>query len=432
MRRIKTARQLTFRYFSLVAIAIIVIHLSVFDSTMEGLEFLYAKNQIYAAKQLAQQELRLDQSSKRSFFIQPYTHVYIGDESVPKTFTLAADFPAEQIKVVYDHMNPPNEHFALKTKLLYHGKLTTAYLINFDNDYELTEGEILWTQSRQVLLSLALLIASLVVVLRISMRLTSPLTTLADELKKRGGQDFSPLELPKGSSTQELLQLVNSINAYRQHIAELMERERSFNRYASHELRTPLTVIKGAIALLDKNPDPNSIKRQSLRLKHASDEMNDFVTTLLSLTREEDVNALSDREISEQELANIAIEHEYLLQEKPVSWHIELIEPVSLVIPETSLKILLGNLVKNAFACTEQGSVRIIADRQKFQVIDTGIGLESQARSGQGFGLGLLIVRDICHKFGWQFSLNAIPSGGCQAMILLHPESTQKTSDIPS
>lgn len=417
MGKVKTARQLTFRYFSFVAIAIIVIHFSVFDSTIEGLEYLYAQNQIYAAEQLAQQELKIN--PEKSFFIQPYTHVYIGDESVPKIFDFPKDFPVGVVTEIDDLMTPPNEHFALKTTLNYQGKPTTAYLINFDNDYELTEGEMFWTQSKQLLLSLVLLIISLLVVLRISTRLTSPLTALSDDLKRRGGNDFSPIELPKGKPNRELIQLVDSLNEYRQRIALLMERERSFNRYASHELRTPLTVIKGSIALLAKQPDEISVQRQCQRLKHASDEMNDFVTTLLSLTREEDTNKLPSRQIEQDELETIAQDHEYLLDEKPVSWQVQIHEPLSLVIPETSLKILLGNLVKNAFACTERGEVLIMADKTKIQVVDTGVGIGNQSTGSEGFGLGLLIVRDICHKFGWHFTLEPHQSGGCAATIWL-------------
>ncbi|CAG8999240.1 MAG: Adaptive-response sensory-kinase SasA [Candidatus Celerinatantimonas neptuna] len=416
MGKVKTARQLTFRYFSFVAIAIVVIHFSVFVSTIEGLEYLYAKNQIYAAEQLAQQELKIN--PKKSFFIQPYTHVYIGDKSVPKIFNFPKDFPIGEVTEIDDLMTPPNEHFALKTTLNYQGKPTTAYLINFDNDYELTEGEMYWTQSKQLLLSLVLLVISLLVVLRISTRLTLPLTALSDDLKRRGGNDFSPIELPKGKPNKELIQLVDSLNEYRQRIALLMERERSFNRYASHELRTPLTVIKGAVSLLSKQPDAISVQRQCQRLKHASDEMNDFVTTLLSLTREEDTKKLPSRSIVLDELETIARDHEYLLAEKSVYWRVQINEPLSLVIPETSLKILLGNLVKNAFACTEQGEVLIVVNKEKIQVLDTGVGLGNQSAGSEGFGLGLLIVRDICHKFGWSFKLEQRKEGGCAAMII--------------
>ncbi len=38
MKKVKSAKQLTFTYFSIVAFAIIAIHFSVFDSTLEGVE----------------------------------------------------------------------------------------------------------------------------------------------------------------------------------------------------------------------------------------------------------------------------------------------------------------------------------------------------------------------------------------------------------
>jgi signal transduction histidine kinase len=98
--------------------------------------------------------------------------------------------------------------------------------------------------------------------------------------------------------------------------------------------------------------------------------------------------------------------------------------------PETSFKILLGNLIKNAFACTEQGQITVAVDQDSIRVTDTGIGLDSKPRGVEGFGLGLLIAHDICRKYDWHLELINNDRGGCTARINLHPEPEDLQNSI--
>ena len=46
MKNVPSSKKLTFLYFSVVAFALIVLHLSVFELTSEGIEHAYAKNRL--------------------------------------------------------------------------------------------------------------------------------------------------------------------------------------------------------------------------------------------------------------------------------------------------------------------------------------------------------------------------------------------------
>ncbi|WP_428193541.1 ATP-binding protein [Aliivibrio sifiae] len=70
------------------------------------------------------------------------------------------------------------------------------------------------------------------------------------------------------------------------------------------------------------------------------------------------------------------------------------------------LKVLIGNLIKNAFNCTEERQISLLMNQNGFSIIDSGIGLDSKPRGIEGFGLGLLIVRDICQLYDLSFTLN--------------------------
>lgn len=50
-------------------------------------------------------------------------------------------------------------------------------------------------------------------------------------------------------------------------------------------------------------------------------------------------------------------------------------------------------------------------------MIDTGIGLDNKPRGYEGFGIGLTIVKDICNKYAWQFSLENNKTQGCIASV---------------
>lgn len=87
--------------------------------------------------------------------------------------------------------------------------------------------------------------------------------------------------------------------------------------------------------------------------------------------------------------------------------------------PANVVEIVLGNLIRNALTYTNDGEVEVTVDSSGVQVADSGIGMSSQelehafepfyrAESSRGatkgHGLGLSIVRRLCHKFDWTVS----------------------------
>ncbi|WP_245583244.1 sensor histidine kinase [Oceanospirillum beijerinckii] len=417
-RSVKSAKQLTFTYFSIVAFAIITFHFALFDITLDKLERLTTQNRLLHDKQQAEELLR--SHFQTQFEIPPFSKAYLNRQDIPDNLTLPKKMKLDQAyEIERGDGSLEDEYYLMYSKIQVNGQEHSLYLLHFDAIYEQSEAEAFQAQSKQLLLSFSLLCISLWVVLSISKHLTSPLAQLTKTLQHRTPQDLSPIPVPEGVSTREVLQLVEQLNQYQNQIHELLERERAFNRYASHELRTPLMVIKGAVSLLGQSNDAQFIEKQRQRLRQASTEMNDFVSTLLSLTREEDISRLSYRTLTPQEVEDCVESHQHLLTGKQVQCQIKMTDSVHIKMPETSFKILLGNLIKNAFACTEHGQVSVKVDSQQIQVIDTGIGLGSTPRGVEGFGLGLLIAHDICRKYDWQLELINNDHGGCTANITL-------------
>lgn len=423
---VKSAKQLTFTYFSIVAFAIITFHFALFDITLDKLERLTAQNRLLHDKQQAEELLQ--SHFQTQFEIPPFSHAYLNLQDIPDNFTLPDKMkPDQAYEIERGDGSLEDEYYLMYSKIQINGQVHSLYLLHFDAIYEQSEEEAFQAQSKQLLLSFSLLCISLWVVLSISKHLTSPLSQLTRTLQQRSPHDLSSIPVPEGVATREVLQLVEQLNQYQNQIHELLERERAFNRYASHELRTPLMVIKGAVSLLGQSNDAKFIEKQRQRLHQASTEMNDFVSTLLSLTREEDISRLSYRTLTPQEVEDCVESHQHLVTGKDVHCQIEMTDTIQIKMPETSFKILLGNLIKNAFACTEQGQVIVKVDAQQIQVIDTGVGLGSKPRGVEGFGLGLLISHDICRKYGWQLELINNDNGGCIACITLQTPSDPPT-----
>ena len=411
---IRSAKQLTFVYFAGLAFAIIVFHFSLFNSTLEDLEALNAKNRLNKDLQLALPALDL---GTKSLTVSPYSSVFVGLESLPENVSLPDPLELNTLYEIDDYDSRYYDFFIMKTKRQVMGKMQDIYLLHYDDVYELSEEQMFQTQYKQMLFSLILLGISLFIILKVSDRLTSPLSKLSKELKQRSVNHFEPLSLPDGGATKEIWQLTSRINEYQEKIKRLVERERAFTRYASHELRSPLMVMKGAISLLGHSKEPEFVERQRLRLDTSTQEMDLFVTTLLSLTREEKIEAPKAYELKESCIETIIKTHQHLLEDKPVNYLIQSKSPCMIKVPESIIQILVGNMIKNAFSCTFEGSIRIELDQNSISVIDTGIGLKDKPEQADGFGLGLLIVKDICQKYDWHFSLIDNPDKGCTACI---------------
>lgn len=424
-----SAKQLTFLYFSIVALAIIAIHASVFISTAENMELLYAENRLgkiseyvldavekKAIEPLGSQTIQTQGQAE----FDPFIAAYFEPDSLPSEFGKMADIPTG---VPYEVVNSETgkTYFVTKEKL---GSGNEHVVLALDNSfYELTEEQLLDAHFRQIVISVLLVLVSLFVVLKISERLTKPVTRLISNLSSRPPESLEPISVPKGTLTKEVHQLVESFNDFQKRIKTLVERERSFNRYASHELRTPLMVMKGAITLLGESHEEKFVEKQRVRLERATEEMNEFVQTLLSLTKIPSEVDVVPRQVSDQEVQDIVNTHLHLLSAKPVRCEVKSLHTPEIRMPDPAFRILLGNLLKNAFAHTQKGSVTVELDSDHISVIDSGTGFNKKEYEYEGYGLGLLLVKDICRQFGYSFTLVENVTKGCTATITLDANS---------
>jgi signal transduction histidine kinase len=252
-------------------------------------------------------------------------------------------------------------------------------------------------------------------IIKMAKRISTPFSNLADKLESSHNEEYAPLSID-GELSLELVQMLTSINSYRSRIRDAFMREQAFTRYVSHELRTPMTVIRGGVSIL-RRLDDEKVQKQSSRIDNAIIEMEQLVHTFLLMARNEDTDSINV-DISDDFIQQIVQDFESTIKANQVIFHQELQCDFSLAVQPLLFAAVIKNLLKNAINCSIEGNVSLFISPQRIDVIDNGVGLEAQPRGYEGFGIGLNIVRDICEKYQWQFSIKNNQGDGCTASVI--------------
>lgn len=280
-----------------------------------------------------------------------------------------------------------------------------------------------------VLTLLSILIFSFGALLyRLSKRLIEPFNSISEQLESNKlnlNEEFSVND----DAAVEFRQLTNQLNQYRREINSLLKREQAFARYSSHELRTPLTVARGANKLLLRSETTEFQSRQIERIDEAIVQMSEMVDALLGLVRyERDIDDTPLRLFSQQELETIIAKNSLQADEKEVEITLQVQSEPTVQATSALMNMLVGNLLRNAIAATNRGTVTITLSQDSLVIEDQGEGLQEQYNPN-GHGLGLLIVDDLCQRFDWDFKLFNRSCGGCTAKITFQADSSVPISN---
>ncbi|MCF7451759.1 HAMP domain-containing sensor histidine kinase [Vibrio sp. A1-1] len=289
-------------------------------------------------------------------------------------------------------------------------------LISLIDEIEITSNEFMFVLVMVLAVVIGLLLIFGSLLLRLSLRLIEPVSALKTQLDRHQGDTTQKFVVPEGSAN-EFQTLANQLNEYRHQINQVIKREQAFARYASHELRTPLTVMKGSSSLLARSPSTSFQERQIGRIQDATLQMSTMVDALLGLVRyERNTDDSPVRTISEQELHNIVALSQAQADEKSLEFNVQILGHPQTKATTAVLNITLSNLIRNGIAATSAGTIHITMTDTTLSVRDEGEGFSS-VPDAEGHGLGLMIVDDLCRRYGWQFTIDKHPNDGCVATI---------------
>ena len=205
---------------------------------------------------------------------------------------------------------------------------------------------------------------------------------------------------------------------------------RDFVANASHELRTPLTVIAGFLEnLVDSPLTPESHRHPLQLMSNQAGRMCSIIEDLLTLSRLEMENGLSQRDVVDVPAELHMIVDEAGLLDKGEHEPITDIDPDLLLNGNAvELRSAFSNLVLNAVKHTPKGSRVWITWREDdeeplFSVRDDGGGIEQEhiprlterfyridkarSRASGGTGLGLAIVKHVLNRYDARLTIES-------------------------
>jgi signal transduction histidine kinase len=251
----------------------------------------------------------------------------------------------------------------------------------------------------------------------------------------------------EGQGTDSEIQtLTKALHNLMARVDQFVERERTFTREASHELRSPLTVIRMASdTLLNRRTLDDGVRDMVEKIQRAAQDMEELTEALLVLARDYE-GAVEHERVS----INDVLKHEIarcrmIYQDRQIN--LRFIEKVRLSVkaPPKVAGIVFGNLISNACAYTDEGTVSVTIHAAGVSIDDSGIGMSkehlgrvftryfraSNARGG-GHGIGLSLVKRITDRIGWTIEIASEPHKGTHveiSMPLAYQETAEASAD---
>jgi len=196
-------------------------------------------------------------------------------------------------------------------------------------------------------------------------------------------------------------------------VQDSLEREQQFLGYASHELRTPIAVTRTNSELLKKLIFKGNNTEKQLevleRIQRASITMSDLTETFLWLNRQEGKN-LPDSEVQLGGLTQqLTQDLAFLIQGKSIELDIET-DNASIRLPETLCRIIITNLIRNAFQHTADGKVIIKQSGVCLLIVNQNL---TEVSSGDelSFGLGLQLTEKLIEQYNWKYESTELDTG---------------------
>jgi two-component system OmpR family sensor kinase len=245
----------------------------------------------------------------------------------------------------------------------------------------------------------------------------------------------SPEPIPV-EGANELALLAESFNDMAAKLAKARAAERNFLLSVSHELKTPLTAIRGYAEGVEEGAvsvreAAETIVRESIRLER-------LVRDLLDLARMNKSEFSVHSEPIDLGVAAREACARYDGQARSFDVGLEAVvsDPAPAIGDPDRVLQVVSNLVENALRLTPPGgSVRVLAERGRLTVEDTGPGLKPdelpraferfflwERYGGErevGTGLGLAIVKELTTGMGGRVEVESAPGLGTRFVVTL-------------
>lgn len=273
------------------------------------------------------------------------------------------------------------------------------------------------------------LIAIVLITALIGRRVAGQLTGSIDHLiagigKLSPGQAGAHLSAPYPEKEVETIRV--AINALLSRMDGFVEREKEFIHVTSHELRTPIAVIQGAAEVLRSYEDiPGKAHSALDRIYRSSQEMNDIVSSLLFLAKEQPQSMSPETVVLKDVVTQVVEDLSYLIGRKNIQTELLLDEHSTVNAPKAIVRMVTGNIIRNAYQHTNGGTVLITLKNGLLAVQDSGLGISEpvlkqfseRKNLGERRGFGISLTYRLCERFGWKVEIKNTPGLGALVCI---------------
>jgi signal transduction histidine kinase/CheY-like chemotaxis protein len=224
-----------------------------------------------------------------------------------------------------------------------------------------------------------------------------------------------------------------------------------FIAVASHDLRQPMHAVNVYLDLVNLDKVPEAEAKSLVKIKNSINTLNAMFDALLNISKlDADVTPVTQRPFNLSDLTGTLRDlFETKAKSKGLALHIT---APSLVVRGDKLLLqqIVGNLVSNAIQYTEAGSVEVrfesTPEGLRIEVIDTGSGIplseqthifhefyraEKTRALHDGLGLGLSIVKRLCHLIGAEITVRSEVGQGSRFMVQTTFSGTGLDDDGP-
>ena len=221
-------------------------------------------------------------------------------------------------------------------------------------------------------------------------------------------------EVPSETDIIEFRKLASVVEKAVDRFEHQYEERKMFVGNVSHELQTPLAVCSNRLEILLDRPDLNEeIAGELVKLHRSLQHLIRLNRTLLLLTRIENGQFPEMMEVNLGTLLeNVLKDNDELWSYKDISSSLKKNGEFRIVMNEQMASVLVGNLVKNAYVHSPQGStVEVVVDDDGFVISNSGdVPLDQtkifhrfyqpSGRKEGSTGLGLALAYSVCARNG--------------------------------
>ena len=268
----------------------------------------------------------------------------------------------------------------------------------------------------------------------ISKQALSPLTVLSQQMNDISTSNLDLKIDTSGNEKDEMVVLSRTFNRMLERINEGVLKQKEFISTASHELRTPLTRAVSNLEVILLDLKEQSARKSIRRTKEELLNLNSILESLLALSNIKELKKVSE-EVKVREEIDIMLKN-FALDIKRKRLRIEnKVKDTTINIPKNYFYVIFNNLLSNAIKYSrKEGIINISCevkkDRCGIKISDSGVGIRSRDlgqiferfyrgrnAKGNGYGVGLALVKEVCNKLGLDISVISGEGKGSEFIV---------------